>query len=519
MANNSVHILSYTGASFQGSSSSSGSTTPVGEATATEITDAQFVANGDGQYIDYTVNADGTKSWSPHALHLTLPTSAYARGIFVTVQKGTLNGAIWTPAADKEGANESSFYTGRMIYAAEMSSSTRWNTLTVPGAEMKSSGVYPANSATCRTFRYSLYVISTQNGALDSTVVRQTTAWAGADHFDLAPDNHPATLDGTLLKNATVYANAMAANAVTAANGALAANAVVDSNVANVGVAKLIYGTTIFAGDVYLSRGSGNPVIALTNAGLYLYGVASGSNGLTSSPYVVIQSTGIGLYADASSRSLTLSSGAVTLWYVNGSTTDPYLQLQSTGLTAVSGSYTLTATSSQIKMAYGTAASATLNSSGFTIVSGSYTLQTIATGIFLTYGASCSLTLAATGIVVVAGSNCLTLTASSLQLAYGSASAVNILSTGVEIIAPSSKIQLGSGAGYSNAAIFTCNGTSTYIAGNSILTGTFSCTSLSVDGPVYFFGDSPASSAGAASGYYLIVNVGNIPYKIALLNS
>ncbi len=486
MANSSLHAFARTGPSFTGGST----TTPAGPVTATEIADAQFLPNSAGVYIDYTTSADGTLTWTPHLLRLTLPSSGYARAVFVTVQKGTVVSGSWTAADDKEGASETDLYLGRMVYIAELDAATRGATIDIPGASMDSSGSYPKNSATYRTFRYRIYVISTQStsgGDSSTTVVLQTGAFTGADHADLIPDNHPTTLDGTLLKDATVTANAMAQNAITAANGALAANAVVDNNIASVGVTKLVYGTTIFAGDVYLSRGTGFPVISLLNTGIYLYSAALGANGTIGSPYVVIQSVGIGLYVGSSSRSLTLTGSSLTLWYTNGYTGDPYLQLQSTGISIVSGSYSLTATASQILLQYSASIYTALNSAGLRVVSGSYSLTAYSTGI---------------------------------TLSYGSIASVAITTAGVTISNSNVTMYLGTSSGYSNSAVFTYNGLSTVITGNQINTGSVYCAELFVNtATIHFPTGVRTSSAGSASGYYLTIVVAGTEYKLALLNA
>ena len=66
-----------------------------------------------------------------------------------------------------------------------------------------------------------------------------------------------------------VEARHLAAASVTAANGALDANSVVDPNIVSVGINKVTYGTSIFAGDVILSRGPSLPVIVLSNIGMF----------------------------------------------------------------------------------------------------------------------------------------------------------------------------------------------------------------------------------------------------------
>lgn len=216
------------------------------------------------------------------------------------------------------------------------------------------------------------------------------------------------------LAAAAVDATKMAANAVTAANGALAANAVVDNNVANVGVAKLIAGTTIFTGDVFLSRGSGNPVIALQNTGMFLYSVASGSTGLTGSPYVAIQSSGIGVFSGGN-PSVTINSSSVNLWSVNGNTSNPYVSLSSSSITIQASNFTTSISASQIQLSHVSGATLTLNTSAVTILNGSY-----------------SVTINATSVVISNGSNSMTLNSSNLTL-VGSTGNVVIGSGGLVV--------------------------------------------------------------------------------------
>jgi len=197
-----------------------------------------------------------------------------------------------------------------------------------------------------------------------------------------------------------VLARAMAANAVTAANAALAAGAVVDASVSapggagtGINISKLVAGTNIFTGDVILSRGISLPVIVLNNSGLFLYGQAdasTGATGLTSKPYVVIQSAGLTLFSGGN-VSLTVTSSALTAWSVNGSTTNPYTSVASTGIViadgagasiaVASGGLTitdstgakLTANAGVVALVKGSA-SASLTASAFTIITGGFTV-------------------------------------------------------------------------------------------------------------------------------------------------
>jgi hypothetical protein len=135
----------------------------------------------------------------------------------------------------------------------------------------------------------------------------------------------------------------MAQNAITAANGALAANSVVDPKIVSVGINKVTYGVSVFAGDVVLSRGVGLPVIVLQNTGIFLYGQSNpsdGATGLTSHPYVAIQNNGIGLFQGGTlggSIFLDATSNAITIYSENGQTGFPYLTVNSGGLAMVNG--------------------------------------------------------------------------------------------------------------------------------------------------------------------------------------
>lgn len=151
-------------------------------------------------------------------------------------------------------------------------------------------------------------------------------------------DVSPKGITGGYIDDQAIQQQHMAANSITAANAALAANAVVDANVYEVGVTKLIHGTRIFTGDVILSRGSGKPVIALNNAGINLFGVADGPGtaGLTSKPYVAIESAAISLFSGGN-PSVIVTSSAITFYSVSGSTAAPYATLGSGGIVISDG--------------------------------------------------------------------------------------------------------------------------------------------------------------------------------------
>lgn len=150
------------------------------------------------------------------------------------------------------------------------------------------------------------------------------------------------------VKAAGVLASMTNLAAINAATGAVNANHIVDAMVTSpaagggVNISKLIAGTNIFTGEVYLSRGSGYPVIALRYDGVTLFGQADGSGvGLTSKPYVRIQYNGVLVHSGVNASVLIDPSG-VTLWSVNGNTTYPYALLTSASLLFKHGTASVT---------------------------------------------------------------------------------------------------------------------------------------------------------------------------------
>jgi hypothetical protein len=295
-----------------------------------------------------------------------------------------------------------------------------------------------------------------QPSALDLSQTNPTTSFAGASPItggngapldiglavpltvlakQITVSNHGIT--DTYIADQAVKARAMDAAAVTYANAAIAGNAIVDSNVASVQLGKLIAGTVVFSGDIVLSRGSGNPVVVMNNTGMFLYsgGTASGSgvtpgvagnptysaSGLTSQPYVGIQSTQIGVFSSSGGPSVTITGSGVNLWSVNGNTASPYMNLTSSALAIHSGNFTLNVTASQIQLSYAFGASTTLNTSGLTIQNGNYSVTVGSTSIQLSVSGGASATLNSGGLTFQNGSYSVTVGSSSIVLTNGSA--------------------------------------------------------------------------------------------------
>lgn len=135
-------------------------------------------------------------------------------------------------------------------------------------------------------------------------------------------------------------------------NQGLEIASVTDSKIVSMGFNKVTYGTSVFAGDVVLSRGVSLPVMVLSNTGLYLFGQAdasTGATGLTSKPYVAIQSSGIGVYSGGL-PSVTVFATGITLWSSSGNTSLPYVGISSTGLLLANGNYSVAVTAFSVKL-------------------------------------------------------------------------------------------------------------------------------------------------------------------------
>jgi hypothetical protein len=307
----------------------------------------------------------------------------------ITVQKGQQSGSTWTPAPnDPEGINESPnlAFLGRVhdqIMQIPGLANDQVSVMKKMGAKPATWKIPPAQNDDLtpnpyRDFRFLLYNVSrlgtdTSGSGGAGTYTLQNSCWpGGASYFILTPQPKngsfdmraanpntielpltggnglpmtvaPNSISGAYLGPQSVAAVNMAQNAITAANQALAAGAVVDSKVHDVSINKVTYGTTVFAGDVVLSRGLGLPVIVLQNTGIFLYGQAdasTGTTGLTSKPYVAVQNNAIGLFQGApngGSIFLDAVANAITIYAKNGDTTFPYTTVSSSGLSMVNG--------------------------------------------------------------------------------------------------------------------------------------------------------------------------------------
>jgi hypothetical protein len=404
---------------------------PVGACSPTGTTNAHFVASpATNDPIIYSVYDPGIWRWEYYELTWQPPTLAQEPNLWfvlITVQKGATISGVWTPAPDIEGRNDdpTGQVLGRKHDEIVQAPGVDPNAVTVMsrfGTNPADWVIPPAENADLSTnvyrdFRFRLYNVS--RAGVDAsgsggagTYTLQTIAFAGADHFDLTPQSpgavldvraaNPATIQLPLtggnglpltvaageittpyLGQASVTANQMAQDAITAANGALAANSVVDPNIVSLGINKVTYGTSVFAGDVVLSRGVSLPVMVLRNTGITLFGqsdASTGVTGLTSHPYVQIQPAGVKLLTGAGSSILIDSAtNSLNFYSKDADTTQPYISIaQGTaasgqgGLAMVNGSCSMAVNSNAINFTDTANHNAlTMNSAGLTVSSGS----------------------------------------------------------------------------------------------------------------------------------------------------
>jgi hypothetical protein len=234
----------------------------------------------------------------------------------------------------------------------------------------------------------------------------------------------PGTVGGPLLIDAsqltvanqgisTVYIANQAINAlqvgigaITAANQGLDNLSVIDANVASANVSKLVSGTLLT--DLYFSRGTLYPQVAIDSTGIYLYSVSTSG---TAAPYTVVQSTGVYSYTTSTGASTALVAGGIALYSVNGTTSSPYMNLSSTGLNVSMGGtgaeVSLSSTYLNLYSVAGNTADpyvsiqssglgiyqsstnyVTLNSSGINLTSGSFVTTIVSSGIQMKYGST-----------------------------------------------------------------------------------------------------------------------------------
>jgi hypothetical protein len=303
----------------------------------------------------------------------------------------------------------------------------------------------------------------------------------------------PGAISTTYLGDQSVHANNMAAAAITVANDALAAESVIDPKIKTVGINKVTYGTSIFAGDVVLTRGVGQPVIYLKSAtsgpdpaqnptGIYLFGqgdATNGTTGLTSHPYAVFQSGGLSFFSGGTGPQVLLTSTGLTIWTVQGDTTHPYFTVTATALTFVNGPNSVTINSNALAFVDGSngnrldmssagisvsnstnklvitagalqlqlagVAQVTINSSGVTVSNGGASSVVVTNSNVTVTANGAQVQVLSNEVVLVQGSSNVTLTPSGIGISGPGSNSVGITATGININGPSSSVVLTSG--------------------------------------------------------------------------
>ena len=215
----------------------------IGLCSPTDLVGAEFIPDASGNLIQYATQAGGILRWDFYGVQFSQPGTDPAQPPYdinywswlFTVQKGYAASGVWHPAPDWEGANSDPNlqYLGRAIAAGTMVQDTaigqigpgqgfgsrlssgsmrRPDTLFGPSlvqvfGDVPADWSYPDNSSQYRTYRFRLYAVSRLGTTLQGgggTPTLQTTWPGGADHYDLTPTNHPATLDLSLTNPVTI---------------------------------------------------------------------------------------------------------------------------------------------------------------------------------------------------------------------------------------------------------------------------------------------------------------------------
>jgi len=233
-----------------------------------------------------------------------------------------------------------------------------------------------------------------------------------------------------LLAAASVGAAQTNLAAINASTGALAAAAAVINLQQNGGSLAINNGINVFTGAVYLSQGTTEPVVALLNTGIFLYGVAgSGNTGLTSSPYVAIQSTGILVANSATGPSAYLNGTGLFLYAVTpgspgSSSTSAYAELTSGGGLTIRSSQILGGTYNGYWLETDVSASGiTLTFTNGSTINSQVSLTS--TTLIMSYAGTTYLTMNSAGIAIANGSIILNLNNVTASISNGLDSAVS----------------------------------------------------------------------------------------------
>lgn len=184
---------------------------------ANDITDALFVPDDTDDLMTYAVNVNGVQCWKWNLLQWTQPSLSadpYYWFSFLIIQLGYEDGfGVWHEDPTFPN-NDTTLYQGQWV----TDSGWQQGGLSIPGTIVSIPGgmddwIFPSvtnddgTPNLYRTFRFQLFAVShlgTDSSGGTGAYTLQTTAWLGADHFDLTPSPTLGTLDLTFLNIHTV---------------------------------------------------------------------------------------------------------------------------------------------------------------------------------------------------------------------------------------------------------------------------------------------------------------------------
>lgn len=555
----------------------------VGNSAPTDITGAEFINNpATGIPQVYTLDSVGIMQWHFYKLQWLQPSMAVAPYYwysYLTVQVGSVIAGTWTPQPGFFGSSsQPGVHEGRKMTdsgAEQGGASFEGTWIEITGGDWGIPNEFEEDGITVnpyRTYRFRIYSVSRKGSDLPGGPVPSLqNCWPGsANFFDITIPRHPDTLNlGTTNPNTlgagmekvpnkiqpklaaplTVISNAItlagkgitegmiadgAVHALQLANqavelGKIAADAVTNTNISSVNISKIesIGGTKIFTGNVVLSRGPGQPVIALNNGGMGLYGAGdagTGGTGLTSSPHVIVNNTGISVLASTSGPSVVTSGTGITIYTVNGSLSNPYVSIASVGIQLKHSFFQTDITAGEMSMAY-TAGSGgvimKLNSGGMSLTNGTYQLNVSASYIQLwSVGGNQNfpfIGVTSSNIYIGAGSYLMTIQSSTITIENTSGAKMSLSATDLTL-----RGGTGGGAG---VAVISAGGASSFSNGSTLTTitgGDISARALTLGGePGGHSGlkvsGSHFGSAGTLVGH-LLMSYNGTQYKIQLYN-
>ena len=250
---------------------------------------------------------------------------------------------------------------------------------------------------------------------------------------------------------AGVVSTMLANDAVT--NAAIALNAVAGNNLNSAGIAQTFTGNVVFlsgASIIFGGTTTSEPLVVINNTSLSLFSANNGAStpsGLTSNPYVQIESVGILVASGGTGPSTVVGTftppggsptNGVVFWASNGVGTSPYTAIDSSGITISFGS------SSGIQ--------ALISSPGIELDNNGYSAVFSSTQLVLNGGASgTQLIMTSSSIQMVNGNYDLTMSSGQIEMSTGG-------STGNQhLIVTATEVQIAEVSGTYGAVTIACS--------------------------------------------------------------